>query len=300
MFSGIHFLLTYACTFRCDHCFLHCSPEAKGTFTLAKLKKVFNEINKVETIKSVYFEGGEPFLYYPLMAEGLRLASQMGLKIGIVTNAYFAICPEDAELWLGPLADIGINDLSLSDDAYHQEDDENNTAKFALKAAKNLNIPVGTICIEAPKVERSKDADGVKGEPIIGGNVRFRGRAAEKLIEGLPRRSIDHFTECPDEDLEKPGRVHLDCYGNVQTCQGLCLGNMWDTPLSQLMKEYDVNKHPVCGPLHKGGPLELCRAYDVPHEQSYVDACHFCYEIRKTLIDRFPQYLAPRQVYGLE
>ena len=33
MLTGIHFLLTYSCTSECDHCFLYCSPNAKGTFT---------------------------------------------------------------------------------------------------------------------------------------------------------------------------------------------------------------------------------------------------------------------------
>jgi len=32
----------------------------------------------------------------------------------------------------------------------------------------------------------------------------------------------------------------------------------------------------------------------------YVDACRFCYLVRLALIDKFSQYLAPRQVYGLE
>jgi len=31
-----------------------------------------------------------------------------------------------------------------------------------------------------------------------------------------------------------------------------------------------------------------------------VDACHLCYRTRQALLERFPEYLAPRQVYGLE
>ena len=96
MVNGIHFLLTYACTYRCDHCFLHCSPEARGTFTGAQLRETFEEIDRMGAIETVYFEGGEAFLYYPLLLEGLRLAAALGLRAGIVTNAYWATSVEDA------------------------------------------------------------------------------------------------------------------------------------------------------------------------------------------------------------
>ena len=78
------------------------------------------------------------------------------------------------------------------------------------------------------------------------------------------------------------------------------MGNMWETPLSRLVKDYRPNSHPICGPLIKGGPALLAREYGVKYENKYVDACHFCYLIRLALLDKFPQYLTPRQVYGKE
>jgi len=156
MLTGIHFLLTYVCTYECDHCFLCCSPNSKGTFTLEQIRRVYDEIALIPTIEWIYFEGGEPFLYYPLLLESLRLARSRNLKTGIVTNCYWATAGEDAELWLGPVSSINVDDLSVSDDEFH------------------------------------------------------------------------------------------------------------------------------CG------------------EDTYIDACHFCYLVRLSLIDRFPHYLAPRQVYGLE
>ena len=127
----------------------------------------------------------------------------------------------------------------------------------------------------------------------------FRGRAAEKLIGTLPRRRPEEFTKCPHEDLRDPRRVHLDAYGNVHLCQGLSMGNMWQTPLSVLVGNYDAEAHPVCGPLVTGGPAELGRRSGFRHEDGCVDACHLCYLVRRALIERFPRYLAPAQVYGL-
>ncbi len=300
MLTGIHFLLTYMCNLECDHCFIYSGPSAKGTFTLSQIRKVLNEATKIGTIKWIYFEGGEPFLFYPLMLEGIKIARSMGFKVGVVTNAYFATSEEDAELWLKPLRRLGISDLSISNDSFHYEEEKDNPAKRALAAAKRLNMPVDSICIKKPAVEMSIDKEQKKGVPVIGGGAMFRGRAVEKLVKGFPQRRWEEFTECPYEDLKEPERVHLDPYGNVHLCQGLSMGNMWETPFSMLFKNYDADSHPVCGPLVKGGPALLAKEYNIKHDDEYIDACHFCYLIRLALLDRFPQYLTPRQVYGLE
>jgi MoaA/NifB/PqqE/SkfB family radical SAM enzyme len=298
MLKGIHFLLTYACNYTCDHCFLYCGPNSKGTFTLGKIRQVLEEAVKIGSVEWIFFEGGEPFLYYPIMLEGLRLANELGFKTGLVSNSYWATNLEDAEIWLKPISEIGISDFSISNDSFHYEDEQLNLSKRAEKAAKLLNLPLSSICIEEPTVEFDNEHE--KGEPVIGGGAKFRGRAVETLIEGLPRRSWEEMSKCPYEDLEGLGRVHIDSFGNVHICQGLSIGNMWQTPLSELIKNYNVNIHPICGPLIKGGPAQLIREYEVEHEDNYVDECHLCYLARLKLLDKFPQYLAPKQVYGLE
>jgi MoaA/NifB/PqqE/SkfB family radical SAM enzyme len=300
MLTGIHLLLTYMCNSECDHCFVYSGPNAKGTFTLSQIRKVLDETTKIGTINWIYFEGGEPFLFYPLMLEAIKIARSIGLNVGVVTNAYYATSEEDAELWLSPLDKLEISDLSISDDSFHYEKEKDNPAKRALASAKRLGIPVNSICIEKPSIEISADKKQDKGAPVIGGGAMFRGRAVEKLVKGLPQKSWEEFTECPYEDLKKPERVHLDSYGNVHLCQGLTMGNMWKDSLSALVRNYNADSHPICGPLFRGGPALLAKEYDVEHEDKYVDACHFCYLVRLALINRFPQYLAPRQVYGLE
>jgi MoaA/NifB/PqqE/SkfB family radical SAM enzyme len=298
MLTGIHFLLTYNCNFECDHCFLFCGPSAEGTFTIGQLKVVHEELKKLKTIKMVYYEGGEAFLYYPLLIEGIKLSSDMGCSTGVVTNSYWALSDEDAKIWLKPLLDLGVSDVSVSNDAFHHGENIENPATRVLAALKHMKMSGGDICIEKPSIDLKKTQE--KGEPVIGGGAMFRGRAVETLItDELPKKHWEDFTECPHEDLTDPGRVHLDSYGNVHMCQGLSMGNMWKTPLNELVKNYNANMHPICGPLVKGGPAELVRAHQVDHEEGYIDACHLCYTTRLKLIDKFPEYLAPKQVYGL-
>ncbi len=299
MLTGLHFLLTYMCNLECDHCFVYSSPKAKGTFTLKGIRMALEEASKIGTVKWIYFEGGEPFLFYPLMIEGVKIARSMGFKVGVVTNGYFGISEEDAKIWLKPLLEAGISDLSISDDSFHN-DEEVNPAKLVLNAAERLGLPVNTICIEKPVTRAIINKSQKKGQPIAGGSVMFRGRAVEKLLKDLPQRDWKEFTECPYEDLEKPERVHLDPFGHVHLCQGLSMGNMWKTPFSIIVKKYNADLHPICGPLVRGGPALLAVEYNIKHEDTYVDACHFCYILRRSMIEDFPQFLAPRQVYGIE
>ena len=298
--KGIHFLLTYTCNYTCDHCFLYCSPNSEGTFSLDHIKQILDEAAEIGTIESIYFEGGEAFLFYPIMLEGMRYAKKKGFKIGLVTNSYWATSVKDAEVWLKPILEIGIENMEVSDDLFHFDDKFNNLAKNARNAAENLGVPVSSITIETPTIQEGIDKDHEKGKPVIGGGAMFRGRAVEKLIEGLPTRPWNELSSCPYEDLVNLGRVHVDPFGNVQICQGLSIGNVFKTTLSKLIPDYKGDNHPICSSLIKGGPAELANRYGLEHEDSYVDECHFCYEMRIKLIDKFPEFLCPKQVYGLK
>jgi hypothetical protein len=295
--TGVHFLLSYRCTDECDHCFLWSSPRAGGTMTLAQIRDVLQQARDLGTVEMVYFEGGEPFLFYPIMIQGLREAAVLGFQTGIVTNNFWATSVEDAVEWLRPIAEIGIADLSLSSDLFHGEAMMTQAASNAVQAAKKLGLPEGVIAIEAPEGCAACAQDD-KGEPITGGPVRFRGRAVSMLTEGVPRRPWREFTECPDEDFRDPGRVHVDAFGHVHICQGLLMGNLWQQPLRELAAGYDPVAHPIIGPLLEGGPVALVERYDLPHEDAYIDACHLCYQARDQLRGRFPEFLAPPTVYG--
>jgi MoaA/NifB/PqqE/SkfB family radical SAM enzyme len=302
MLTAIHFLLTYKCDSECDHCFLYCGPHVEGTFTGEQIREILGEAKALGTVGHVCFEGGEPFLFYPLMLEGIKAAAELGFETSVVTNAYWATSAEDAELWLSPFRELGVADVSLSDDAFHYGETNDTPPKRALAAAEKLGVPVDSICIEEPTVVNAEENEQEKGAPVVGGGAKFRGRAVEKLTEGLPRRPWDELVECPYEDLESTGRVrvHVDSYGNVHICQGLLMGNAWEKPFAALVEEYDAGSHPICGPLVRGGPAELAREYGVEHEDGYVDECHLCYVTRLALLDRFPEYLGPPLVYGLE
>ena len=297
MLTEIHFLLTYYCNFECDHCFLYCSPTTSGTFTIQQVEDVLEEALKIGTIKMIYFEGGEPTLFYPLLLESVRRAHQKGFDVGIVSNAYGALAEEDAHLWLDPLAKAGLSVLSVSDDTFHYGDDRENPSVIARKVGNQLKLNAFPICIDPPEVIDS--VPGEKGQALIAGGAKFRGRAADKLTEGLPTRPWEELVECPYEDLVSPSRVHVDFFGNIHICQGISIGNFWERPLSEIMAEYDPDKHPICGPLNQKGPAGLIGELGLESEAEYVDECHACYSVRRGILNDYPGYLTPKQVYGI-
>lgn len=291
--SGLHILLTYQCTCECDHCFVWGSPWQTGTLTLEQIDQVLQQA-KAAGVSSIYFEGGEPFLYYAILIKADRKASELGFSVGIVTNAYWANSVADAEEWLRPFAGR-LADLTVSSDLFHCSQSLGERPQNALVAAKWLNIPTGMISIAQPNAS----APGAYGQIEEEGAVMYRGRAVVNLVSRAEAHPWGGFDSCPHEDLRDPGRIHLDPLGNLHICQGLVIGNLFEKPLQQICDEYDVDEHPICGPLLAGGPAALVSEYKLPHAENYADACHLCYEARTKLRTRFPKQLGPDQMYGV-
>ncbi|MDT8307517.1 MAG: radical SAM protein, partial [Anaerolineae bacterium] len=148
--TGLHLLLTYQCTYECDHCFVWGSPWQSGTMTAAAVDHILREGKSLGTVDSIYFEGGEPFLYYATLLFGVRRAVIMGFSVGIVSNAYWATSVPDAIETLRPFAGL-VQDLSLSVDRYHDVADVDARIEYARIAAAEQAIPVGAITIAQPE-----------------------------------------------------------------------------------------------------------------------------------------------------
>jgi MoaA/NifB/PqqE/SkfB family radical SAM enzyme len=293
--NGLHLLLTYQCNFRCDHCFVWGGPEQSGTMTVELIGEILRQAHDLGSVEWIYFEGGEPFLYYAALQRGVRMADTAGFKVGIVSNAYWATGMDDALACLQPFAGL-VQDLSISADAYHWNNTDDRKIRTARNAAQHLGIPMGVISIAPPEATHVAAGRGqiAPGESA----VVFRGRAAARLTARADTHPWEQFTECPFEDLREPGRVHLDPLGYVHICQGITLGNLRERPLKELFATYDPAAHPVTGPLLNGGPAELVRRYDLSCRERYCDACHLCDTARRALRPRFPEVLAPDQMYG--
>jgi hypothetical protein len=292
--EGIHFLVTYRCTYACDHCFVWGSPDAEGTMTLAQITSAIDQAAECG-IESVYFEGGEPTLAYPIVLAAAAHARRRGLEWGMVSNCFWATSVEDAKVWLAPFVDLGISDLSLSSYAYFVEDADEDCLRNAVLAARELGLPMGVLevgaaaCLDVPGLCLGEDV----------GEIMCKGRAAVELAPGRADRPPETLVTCPFEDFADPGRAHLGCDGELQICQGISGGNVFADGLAAVLDVYDPARRPVIAEIAAGGPWALAQAYrHTPQRALYADECHLCYEVRSALRARFPDVLAPAQCYG--
>ena len=293
--SGLHLLLTYQCTFECDHCFVWSGPFQTGTMTLETIDHIIDQAKQLGTIEWIYFEGGEAFLYYAILRSGVLQAKEQGFKVGVVTNAYWANSEGDALEWLRPIAG-SIDDLSISSDGYHGSGNNYRNPETARAAARQLGIPVDFISVAEPE---ASDVSGAAGTLPTGESaVLFRGRAAELLASRAPSIPWQQFTLCPWEDLRHPQRVHVDPFGYLHICQGISIGNLLERPLTEVLADFRPDEHPIVGPLLDGGPSEIVHRYELAHKDGYADHCQLCYESRRALRSRFPDVLTPDQMYG--
>ncbi len=294
--TGLHFLLTYRCLSECDHCFVWGSPRQQATFTLAGVREALQQARSVGTIEWIYFEGGEPFLYHPILVAAAQEAVALGFRVGVVTYPYWASTTEDALAWLRPLHGH-LQDLTVSTDLFHFDEKISREARNALTSAEQLGIPADTIVCELPAGSAAAPGQPA-GEPVAGGPIMFRGRAAKQLAPKAPLKPWREFRQCPYERLDGPGRVHVDPLGYLHVCQGLAMGNLFQQPLPSILAANRPHEHPVFGPLLEGGPARLVEAFGLEHEQGYADACHLCSKAREALRSRFPEALAPGEMYG--
>jgi hypothetical protein len=185
--SGLHLLLTQECNFECEHCFVWGSPRQSGTMTLRSIREIMRQAESLGTIEWIYFEGGEPFLYYAILLRGVRMAQRLGFRVGVVSNAYWGTDTEDALEWLGPLAGL-IQDLSISSDLFHSVEPLSQAAQRACAAAAELGIPAEVIRIAQP--EAANAASGAGQLPEGESALMYRGRSAARRWSGRAGASL--------------------------------------------------------------------------------------------------------------
>jgi hypothetical protein len=295
--TGLHLLLTYGCPYECDHCFVWSSPRQTATFTIDQLEDVLQQALALGTVEWIYLEGGEPFLYQAPLRWAVRRASALGFRVGVVSNAYWATSERDAEEWLRDFAGL-VQSLEMSCDSYHGDEGSERRIERARAAAGRLGIPASVIAIAA--AGHTDVARPVGKLPPGESPLMFRGRAAEALAPVAAHLPGERFDECPYEDLREPGRVHVDPYGHVHLCQGIVIGNVFETPLAGILRAFDPDAHPIAGPLLAGGPAELARRHGLGLGIGWADACHLCYTTRKALRAKYPAILTPDVMYGIE
>jgi len=307
------FCLTYRCTAECSHCFAASSTRKGEPVELGDIREYLVQAQEAG-FPRVWFFGGEPFLYFDLLASGIEEARRLGLESTTTSNAFWATSEKVALKRLHPLKERGLHDISFSADPFHCEYVPLEHVRNAIAAAISLDIfdksgGVGTrYFIE----KHGNDVLGGSREiqvrllphAVDAGEITFVGTAAEVLSERPPKQSWEKYRTCGMERSVFRGweGATVDSCGHV--CPGNCplgisVGNLKETRLSELITTYDPQAHPIFKTVYEQGPVGVAKMA-MAHgfkPTKYANACHLCYEARKVLLNHYPEHLAPAIYY---
>ena len=139
----IEFVVTYACTGRCRHCsegdHASCGKRIDPAVAALAVRKIATEYD----IKTVMTFGGEPLLYPEAVYAVMKAAKELDIpKRQVITNGYFTKDEARIRDVAVRLAEVGVNDLLVSADAFHQEYIPIEPVKLFATEAKNAGVPI--------------------------------------------------------------------------------------------------------------------------------------------------------------
>ncbi len=303
--SELVFSTTNQCNARCRDC-----PVVSGGQTAARLKaeqmmSIVDEVHGWGALRLVVFTGGESLLLGRDLRRTVEYVAKKQVLTRIVTNAYWATSKEKALQVLGDLKALGLTEVNVSCDDYHQEFIPLANVKHANEAALELGLPLLLAHRRKPgghvTVESLSEYLGVrlhvyrKGEKNPDNNVICTGRNvpldtsdAELAAEPweVPENDGDWMGACDSvlrsivvgSDLS----VHICCGIAMMTIPELTIGSLAGGKLLPIL-QYG-NQDLIANWLALEGPssiLNFVRSVDpsIKLPDHYANRCHLCNEL---------------------
>lgn len=131
--------VTRACNARCSMC-VRVDPAHRGFLSEDALEKTLVAAAATSGVRGVSFTGGEPLIFRTRLIDAVRRAHELGLEVGLVTNAFWARSGQRALQTLGELKAAGLTTIVVSTDTFHQDYVPYGRAIHALTAARECGV----------------------------------------------------------------------------------------------------------------------------------------------------------------
>jgi len=295
-------LLTYKCNCACEFCYYNCDPDKGGLMSVETAISVWQSLRILAgDAARIHITGGEAFLYWDRLQQILEEAQRERLgKVDLVeTNGFWAVSERIARQRLKRLDELGMHRFKVSTDPFHQEYID---AELVRRLAATANDVLGPDRVQIrwqkylDNPTEMKDLSSAERKERYVSAVndyrcRFTGRAGGKLARLLAAQTIESFggANCKSDLLGAKG-VHIDPFGNVfsGTCSGIILGNVSETPLEDIWKQFDPARGDFINRLFNSGPsglLDEAAKQLYQRQEVYASKCHLCTDIRQFLFD---------------
>jgi hypothetical protein len=324
-------VLSYKCNAECKHCMYACSPKWKGDWMKEKdLYHLLYQLSPwiapsmqggeyIGINAGIHFTGGEPFLNFDLLSEGVRMSKELNIpSVFAETNSYWAVSEEETREKLGTLKNHGLDGILISVNPFFLEHVPFERTKRAAAIAREF-FGKNAIVYQPEFFYQFLEMN-------IKGNLSFGEYLAKVSSDGLTSQVEFFNTGRAPYQIEKYGLYqrhpasvvasdtcmppfirswhnHFDNYGNLQPgyCGGISLGS-WKE-LDCLTEEgIDLDNKPILKYLIEDdfeGLLEYARERGYQErKKGYLSKCHLCMDIRKYLVKQDDyEELQPKQFY---
>ena len=316
LWSSMGLLLTYKCSAACSFCYYKCNPQKAGLISIENAIAAWKGLKAIASESAkIHITGGEPFLYWPHLAELLETAANLNLgTVDMVeTNGSWAENKSDIIDKLKFLDAHNVKKLKVSYDPFHAEFVEYGKVKLLAETACQIlgservlvrwqeylqkDLSVKDLCEE----EKTKlFTNSLKEHPC-----RSTGRAAGKLAQASANKEVEEIASknCKNSFLGSKG-IHIDPYGNIFSgvCSGIIIGNINEKPLEQVWLDFNPTKEEFLSVLFNEGPIGLLeKAVKQGYQKSrlYSGKCHLCTDLRQFFFDKgqWLKIIGPKDCY---
>ncbi len=296
-------ITNYYCTSQCRHCLYNCSPKREKEYLKPELLKNISEKIKTLDCLSVHIGGGEPFLDVPALKAVLKVLRRNGISVEYIeTNSSWFKDMKSAVDVLASIRELGVNTLLISMSPFHNEHIPFKKVKGVIKACEQSNLSVfpwiSAFYREIDRFDDNRTHNLEEYQNEFGEDylktipsrywVHFGGRAIQTFKQIYPLQSLESVLQnsrgC--RELTDTSHFHIDPFGNY--VPGLCSGLAID--YQDLGKPLDSEKYPIIHILFNDGINGLldyaCGQYNFIPEDSFLNKCDLCLEIRKFLVNQ--------------
>jgi len=306
--NRIEFAITYLCNSQCRHCQRDEAEKARYPDHVDKklAGEIVREVGKKHHPESVMTFGGEPLLYPDIVCAIHDEARRSQIPIrDVITNGFWSARTEKIQEIALSLVESGVNKVTISVDTFHQEimplEIVRKTAQLLLQAGMpsiSWN-PCWVISREHenPFNQRTRTILSSLEDLHIrigeGNVVRPEGRALVWLKDFLPAKTRMPKGKCGDipytERLDSVGTLFVEPDGKISVCNGLCIGNAFETDVLDIIERYDPFRIPEAKALIEDGIeglVDWARTKGVePSLEGYYNVCHMCKDLRRRAQD---------------